>query len=99
MNCALWQRMRNGRSNFYSAITAISVQKGSPAKSVVDFQQRFSKQAYTDIIEKLRGHILRGDCYEVNFCQEFFAENTRIDPVQAYQLLAFHIACTLCCFL
>jgi para-aminobenzoate synthetase component 1 len=36
----------------------------------------------------LRQHILRGDCYEINFCQEFFAEGTEIDPLYIYNQLA-----------
>jgi para-aminobenzoate synthetase component I len=39
----------------------------------VKFQPRISHQAYVETVEKLRSHILRGDCYEVNFCQEFYA--------------------------
>ena len=29
-------------------------------------------------------HIERGDIYEANFCQEFFSENTKIDPLKSY---------------
>ncbi|OQP64831.1 aminobenzoate synthetase [Niastella vici] len=45
---------------------------------------RISKEEYIRIIRQLQQHILRGDCYEINFCQEFFAENITIDPVQVY---------------
>ncbi len=31
-------------------------------------------------VKKLQEHIIRGDCYEINFCQEFYAENAIIDP-------------------
>ncbi len=55
-------------------------QQGVPVK----FQPRFSRHQYIDTIEELRRHILRGDCYEINFCQEFFAEKAMIDPVGAY---------------
>jgi para-aminobenzoate synthetase component 1 len=36
----------------------------------------------------LQQHILRGDCYEVNFCQEFYSDNTVIDPLQVYRSLS-----------
>ncbi len=49
---------------------------------------RIPKEKYLQIIEQLQKHILRGDCYEINFCQEFFAENYAINPVQVYQKLA-----------
>jgi para-aminobenzoate synthetase component 1 len=40
----------------------------------VIMQPRLTREAYIEKIEALRRHILRGDCYEINFCQEFFAE-------------------------
>lgn len=51
-------------------------------------QTRYTKEQYVDVIEKLKLHILRGDCYEINFCQEFFAENVDVDPSQLYHLLS-----------
>ena len=51
-------------------------------------QNRISKEEYLSIIRKLQQHILRGDCYEINFCQEFFAEIANIDPVQVYKRLS-----------
>ena len=54
----------------------------------VHVQNRISKADYISIIEKLRQHILRGDCYEINFCQEFFAEDARIDPLVVYDRLS-----------
>ena len=50
---------------------------------------RISKPAYIEIIQQLQQHILRGDCYEINFCQEFFAENVTIDPLQVYNSLSY----------
>src|SRR6185503_8198384 len=51
-------------------------------------QNRISKEEYLSIIRQLQQHILRGDCYEINFCREFFAENANIDPVQVYKRLS-----------
>jgi para-aminobenzoate synthetase component I len=50
-------------------------------------QQTVTKEQYISIIEQLKTHILRGDCYEINFCQEFFAENIILDPVFLFQRL------------
>ena len=52
------------------------------------FSQKISKEEYIKTIEQLRQHILRGDCYEINFCQEFFAEHAHIDPIAVYQKLS-----------
>ncbi|MBL0182303.1 MAG: anthranilate synthase component I family protein [Chitinophagaceae bacterium] len=50
-------------------------------------KHKISRKEYLAIIERLRQHILRGDCYEINFCQEFFAEDVEIDPLSVYNQL------------
>jgi len=50
-------------------------------------QSRFTKEEYIETVNRLREHILKGDCYEINFCQEFFAENCVADPVSIYTSL------------
>lgn len=55
--------------------------------STVIIQNRISKEQYITTIERLRKHILRGDCYEINFCQEFFAEKADLNPLDLYRAL------------
>jgi para-aminobenzoate synthetase component I len=55
---------------------------------LVNIQQRVSKKEYIDTIGELKKHILRGDCYEINYCMEFFAENAIADPLSVYQKLS-----------
>jgi para-aminobenzoate synthetase component 1 len=50
-------------------------------------QQRLSRDQYIHKIEGLKQHILRGDCYEVNFCQEFYAEDVDVNPTQLFHQL------------
>lgn len=50
-------------------------------------QPRMAKEDYLQKIESIRQHILRGDCYEINFCQEFYATNAEIDPLSVYRQL------------
>jgi para-aminobenzoate synthetase component 1 len=47
---------------------------------------RLSKAEYTNKINKLKEHILRGDIYEINFCHEFFT-HANFDPYKGYQKL------------
>ena len=42
------------------------------------------RSAYLETVEKIKAHIQRGDIYEVNFCQEFFSEKVRIDPLATW---------------
>jgi para-aminobenzoate synthetase component I len=47
-------------------------------------QKRISKSDYIQTVQQLRHHILRGDCYEINFCQEFFVENAELNPLNLF---------------
>ncbi|MBC7829343.1 MAG: anthranilate synthase component I family protein [Chitinophagaceae bacterium] len=58
----------------------------SPKKVAV--KSKISRKKYIDTINQLKRHILRGDCYEINFCQEFYAEDTSIDPISTYLSLS-----------
>ncbi|MEP7164468.1 MAG: anthranilate synthase component I family protein [Ferruginibacter sp.] len=62
------------------------IQKAAPVN--IHFTKGTSESEYKDIINSLKGHILRGDCYEINFCQHFFAHDVSIDPVYYYQQLS-----------
>jgi para-aminobenzoate synthetase component 1 len=49
-----------------------------------DIKSRYTHDEYIGTVQHLQDHIRRGDIYEVNFCQEFFAENAILDPVAAF---------------
>ncbi len=49
---------------------------------------RFSKNDYLETVKKLQQHILKGDCYEICFCQEFYADSVQIDPVASFKKLS-----------
>jgi para-aminobenzoate synthetase component 1 len=59
------------------------IKEGDP----VIVRQRVEKPEYIRIIDKLKEHIFRGDCYEINFCQEFYAKQVDLDPITLFQLL------------
>ncbi len=53
----------------------------------IKIKMRIHKDAYFEKANKLLEHIHRGDIYEANFCQEFYAEGVSIDPWETYQRL------------
>lgn len=55
--------------------------------AAIDIKNRITKEEYISIVRQLQQHILRGDCYEINFCQEFFAGKVIIDPLNIYKQL------------
>jgi para-aminobenzoate synthetase component 1 len=59
-----------------------------PASTFVPkIQTRQSRNDYLKAIEEIKHHILRGDCYELNYCQEFYAEKTVLQPARIYEAL------------
>lgn len=56
--------------------------KGEASK--IAWQSRFSKEDYIKSVAKIQQHIQRGDIYETNFCQEFYAENSIINPAETF---------------
>lgn len=59
----------------------------SSSKSPIKIHLRIHKDEYFEKLEKMLAHIHRGDIYEANFCQEFYAENTTINPLEIYNKL------------
>jgi para-aminobenzoate synthetase component 1 len=53
----------------------------------IRLSQRYTKEEYINKIHKLKEHIKRGDCYEINFCQEFYCNDAYIDPILVYTRL------------
>lgn len=68
--------------NVYNNIIAfeIDVSKNNNPIAV----PRISKQQYLNNVVKLKNHIQLGDIYEVNYCQEFYAHDTEINPTELY---------------
>ena len=57
------------------------------AIAINNIKHRITKQEYLDAVNALKNHIRLGDIYEVNFCQEFYAEQTKIDPLEVFRSL------------
>jgi len=58
-----------------------------PSKTNIHIKLRIFKDEYFKKVRQMLSHIHRGDIYEANFCQEFYAENTQIDVLKAYRKL------------
>ena len=61
--------------------------KSSFETDTVKIKLTLSKDDYLQRVQKILNHIHRGDIYEANFCQEFFAEDVRINPYEVYKKL------------
>ncbi|SDS50550.1 para-aminobenzoate synthetase component 1 [Formosa sp. Hel1_31_208] len=50
----------------------------------IKIKLRIHKDEYFEKVNEMLDHIHRGDIYEANFCQEFYAENSKISPLETY---------------
>jgi len=73
---AVFQAIENSE-NVHTGTTTLSV----------PVQNKIPREEYLHIIKRLQEHIHRGDCYEINFCQEFFSEGVRLDPITLFAQL------------
>ena len=71
----------------YDEIISCKLVEG-PVCTTPSLKSRFSRKEYINTVKKLQQHVLRGDCYEINFCQEFYAGNAVIDPFDVYRKLS-----------
>ena len=53
----------------------------------IRIRMRIFKDEYFKSVGLMLQHIQRGDIYEANFCQEFYAEDTQIDALKTYKKL------------
>ncbi|MFG6685939.1 aminodeoxychorismate synthase component I [Mariniflexile sp. HNIBRBA6329] len=68
-------------------IQQINASTNQQINNQIKIKLRIHKDEYFEKISNMLAHIHRGDIYEANFCQEFYAENTEINPLETYNKL------------
>lgn len=61
--------------------------KHPSSESDIYIKMRIFKDEYFSRVNQMLGHIHKGDIYEANFCQEFYAEDLKIDALKTYKKL------------
>ena len=56
----------------------------SEEQQKIKIQAKISKDNYLKNVNQLKKHIQLGDIYEVNYCQEFYAQDVDFDPLDTY---------------
>lgn len=70
----------NDIENDWSSINSINQKKYFKKTKKILFQPRINKVDYLKKVRKILNHINRGDIYEVNFCMEWLAIKSEINP-------------------
>ncbi len=76
---AVFEEIKTAKPDAYSMTKSQNVKVG--------LQPRISKDEYLQKVEAIRQHIVEGDLYEMNLCQEFFSENADLYPVAVFERL------------
>ncbi len=75
---------------FKSQLKNISISNKETESIKLSFKQRITRKQYLENISKIKKEIKYGNIYEMNFCQEFYVENTNINPIDIYTKLNKH---------
>ncbi|MCI2228747.1 anthranilate synthase component I family protein [Polaribacter sp. MSW13] len=71
----------------FNEIQQFENQKKQEQKKEIKIKLRTRKDEYHSRVSEILDHIKRGNIYEANFCQEFYAENATINPIEVYNHL------------
>ena len=72
-------------TEFHKIINYTSNNESSVKK--YNLYQRFSKIEYINTVNKIKERIRLGDIYELNFCIDYFSDNSIINPFKSYKYL------------
>lgn len=78
------QHIKTPGQNYLSEILAFVPVNKPGRNQAISLQARIEKPDYLKIIDNIKQHIAIGDIYEMNFCQEFFAEHIEVDPLSLF---------------
>lgn len=92
-----------GRTATFSYLSAVKGEAGKDLRNILSYsyplpetlslpqrltvKARLQKTDYLEGVHRLLTHIRRGDIYEANFCQEFYAEKAVLHPPSIYTTL------------
>ena len=71
----------------FEAISKFEINQEFPKSEAPKIKLRLAKEDYFKNINTVLNHIHRGDIYEANYCQEFYAENVTLQPLRVYNEL------------
>lgn len=72
---------------YQTIVDATAIEEEEANLPAINFRKRILEKEYLKTIETLKEHIRNGDCYEINFCNECFAEDVAVSPIQVFQKL------------
>lgn len=75
----LAERMKN-------QIDSIEIEM-TESDQIQSLSRRISREDYLKAVKEIKNHISYGNVYELNFCQEFYADNFKLNPFHLFERL------------
>lgn len=73
---------------FKEIINAKVSKNGKQKQDPILLQPLISKSKYLENLAAIKHHIAIGNCYEINYCQQFFATKVSINPLKIFNRLS-----------
>jgi para-aminobenzoate synthetase component 1 len=67
-------------SKIFEEINSINALPEKISEQKIHIKNRVSRDDYINTLHSLKAHLQAGDCYEINYCQEFFSESVQLNP-------------------
>ncbi|MDY2587596.1 anthranilate synthase component I family protein [Winogradskyella aquimaris] len=75
------------QNDFVNINQTVISEDADNSHDTIKVKLRIHKDEYFEKVKTMLAHIHRGDIYEANFCQEFYAEDSLINPLETYNRL------------
>ncbi len=78
----------NSEEKIWQEITAQPLEQAQPSAAIpISLNAQIPREAYLEKVREVIRHIEEGNVYEMNLCQEFYADEVSIDPLLCYTQL------------
>jgi len=74
-------------NNMKNLILSNNIKPHFDSKSSISFTQRTNYKDYINDLLELKQHLQYGNIYEINYCREFYSEQSNFCPISAFKLL------------
>jgi para-aminobenzoate synthetase component I len=78
---------RKFANSIYEDLLELGPEKEGKKEKLPPLQQRVNEKYYLDAVKSIQEHIAKGDCYELNFCIESYAQGIALKPLPLFNQL------------
>lgn len=82
--CVSFDNQYFTENNTIEIIAKLDSKRSKIKSKKISVFPKISKDLYIRHVNQLKNHIQKGDIYEINYCQEFYANSVEINPFDCY---------------